>query len=107
MDRLQSSGVASRTEEQPAPDRPAIACTLTAEHIESRVADWHALTSQALRRDAVDGGVRLRFPPGTALASEVARLAVAEQACCTFFEFTVRIGPRGTELEVRAPAEAM
>jgi hypothetical protein len=80
---------------------------LTPEHIDSRVADWHALTSQALGRDPVDGGVRLRFPPGTGLASEVARLAVAEQACCTFFEFTVRIGPDGTELEVRAPAEAM
>jgi DNA-binding transcriptional MerR regulator len=95
------------TGEQPAPDHPAIACTLAPEHIESRVADWQALTSQALGRDPVDGGLRLRFPTGTALAREVARLAAAEQACCTFFDFTVHIGPGGTDLEVRAPAEAM
>jgi DNA-binding transcriptional MerR regulator len=88
-------------------DHPAIACTLATEHLESRVTDWQALASQALGRDPVDGGVRLRFPAGAALAGEVARLAAAEQACCTFFAFTVHIGPSGTDLEVRAPAEAM
>jgi hypothetical protein len=70
------------------------------------VNDWRGLVAHAVERAEIDGGVRLRFAPDAAIATRVATLAAAEQSCCAFFEFTVRIAARGTELEVRAPIDA-
>ena len=41
-----------------------------------------------------------------AMPYELARLAAAEQECCSFFDFTVRLASGRTALEVRAPADA-
>jgi hypothetical protein len=72
-----------------------------------RIGSWQDLLGRATsRRDLDGGGVRFDFPTGAPLAVEVARLAAAEQACCAFFEFTVRISAAATVLEVRAPADA-
>jgi DNA-binding transcriptional MerR regulator len=84
----------------------AIACTLPADRVDRRVDDWQALSAEAdeVRRDG-DGAV-LRFRPDPALAARVATLAAAEQSCCSFFRFTVRLDATGTELAVEAPPEA-
>jgi DNA-binding transcriptional MerR regulator len=93
-------------------DEPPVACTLDVGRMGSRVEEWAALLDAkedmlagVVRRTAIDGGVRLRFGPGTDVA-EVARLAAAEQDCCRFFRFTLSIDTDGIALEVRAPADA-
>jgi DNA-binding transcriptional MerR regulator len=92
---------------------PAIACTLDAGQMGSRVEEWSALLatddergSGVVARTAIDDGVRLRFGPGTDVA-ELARLAAAEQDCCRFFRFTLAIDTGGVALEVRAPSGAI
>ncbi|HKH04796.1 MAG TPA: MerR family transcriptional regulator [Acidimicrobiales bacterium] len=95
-----------------ADDEPPVACTLDIGRMGSRVEEWAALLdakqdmlSGVVARTPIDGGVRLRFGPGTDVA-EVARLAAAEQDCCRFFRFTLSIDTDGITLEVRAPADA-
>lgn len=121
IDEGQTSGAcgpACACHNQPAPDQgpvavplisregaPVVSCTLAPEHMGARLADWQALVARSVGQEPVDGGRRLHFEPQ--LAAEVARLAAAEQACCSFFEFTVRIDSQGTDLTVRAPAEAL
>ena len=93
-------------------DEPPVACTLDIGRMGSRAEEWAALLdakqdmlSGVVARTPIDGGVRLRFGPGTDVA-EVARLAAAEQDCCRFFRFTLSIDTDGIALEVRAPAGA-
>ncbi|MBO3101194.1 MerR family transcriptional regulator [Cellulomonas fengjieae] len=90
----------------PAPDVPVIACSLDAGSMADRVSDWQALAGRAVRRDQIPGGVALQFAPSPELAQEVARLAAAEQSCCGFFTFTVRLAVGELRLEVGAPDEA-
>jgi hypothetical protein len=81
---------------------PPIACTLAADALAARIGEWHALVATATAREPIDGGWRLRFPPGT----DVVALTEAEQACCAFFDFAVLRAPNEVVLEVRAPVEA-
>lgn len=52
-----------------------------------------------------DGAVRFEFGDATVL-DELARLVAAEQACCSFFAFTITVDADGITLDVRAPEEA-
>lgn len=79
-----------------------IACTLTAEEVPARVAAWRALVTEVVERD----GSTLRFPPSPELAARIGALAAAEQSCCSFFTFDIRIDAGGTTLTVGAPEEA-
>ena len=93
----------------PATPSPPIACTLTAEQLPGRVDDWRRLLAERAGepvRDASSGAVTITFPADPAVAARVAGLAAAEQSCCSFFTFTVRIAPTATELTVTAPEEA-
>jgi hypothetical protein len=56
-------------------------------------------------RTPVTDGISLAFAPDPRVAAEVARLAVAEQACCSFFDFTVRVSGGELHLEVRGAQE--
>jgi MerR family transcriptional regulator, copper efflux regulator len=95
-----------------ASDAP-IACTLEAGDMATRLDEWTALMADkqdllrgVSRRRALDGGgLRLEFGPNADVA-EIARLAAAEQGCCRFFDFAIRIDDRGVALEVHAPADA-
>lgn len=89
-----------------APDAAPVACSLAAADVPDRVTDWQTLVARAVHREQVDGGVALDLDAAPGLAAEVARLAAAEQECCTFFDFTVRLTPGRVRLEVRAPADA-
>jgi MerR family copper efflux transcriptional regulator len=87
----------------PEADGGSIACTLEPSARPARVSDWHAILERAERRTrTVDGGVRLEFG-GDIAVDRLARLAVAEQECCSFFAFTITVDARGIALEVRAP----
>ena len=88
-------------------DEPvAIACTLGADDASTRVAEWRAVLERAASRDAVEGGLRLRFDHAPALAATLADLAQREQGCCSFFDFEVGIHRDHLSLVVRAPSEA-
>ncbi len=86
-------------------DCEPIACSLEPDAVPDRLAAWQSLLAGVNSREPVDGGVRLVFTEVVA-AGELAELAVAEQACCRFFAFTVTVDERGLALEVRAPDEA-
>lgn len=83
-----------------------IACTLDAGSLEGRVGEWRALLAHAVRRDAVDAGLRITLDASTPL-EELVRLVAAEQTCCRFFAFAITFDERGVALEVRAPEDAL
>jgi hypothetical protein len=87
---------------------PAIACTIEGgiEAMQARVGDWQDVVGRAIDRRPVPGGVTLLYDHGERVAAEFARLAAAEYACCSFFTFTLSIGPTGMAFTVLAPEEA-
>jgi DNA-binding transcriptional MerR regulator len=88
-------------------DGEPIACSLGAADVPDRVADWQALLALATGRESLpDGGVSLTFAGDADLATRVARLAAAEQQCCSFFTFTLHLTAGETRLDVEAPADA-
>ncbi len=83
-----------------------IACSLDSNAVHGRIDDWQAVLSTAVTRTAVDDGLVLRFSADADTASELARLAAAEQTCCTFFDFRLHLTGPIIEFEVRSPPEA-
>jgi hypothetical protein len=76
------------------------------EAIQARMADWKEIVRRSTDRRPIAGGVSLTFEHDQQLAAELARLAAAEYACCSFFSFTLAFGPTGTTFTVTAPEEA-
>jgi MerR family copper efflux transcriptional regulator len=94
------------TVEAPDADVVPISCTLPPSGVAERTREWGAVLAHVTDRStAADGALRLAFGPATPL-DELVRLVAAEQACCTFFAFTLQLDAAGTRLEVRAPADA-
>lgn len=87
-------------------DGPVIACSLDAVAVPDRISDWQALVARATSREHITGGVALVFPASPGLVTDVARLAAAEQDCCTFFTFTLQMTTGQVRLEVQAPEDA-
>jgi DNA-binding transcriptional MerR regulator len=83
-----------------------ISCSLDAGEMAGRMDEWQALLGLVIDRTPVNDGISLSFAADPAVAAEVARLAVAEQACCSFFDFTVRVSGGELHLEVRGAQEA-
>lgn len=54
-------------------------------------------------RETVPDGLSLTFPAEPALTLKIARLAMAEQECCAFFDFNLHLSPAAVVLTVRAP----
>jgi hypothetical protein len=71
-----------------------------------RVGDWQAVLDRAVGREPVPGGAALTFRHDVDTTTELARLAAAEYACCSFFDFSLAVTGDGVRFEVRAPAEA-
>jgi MerR family copper efflux transcriptional regulator len=82
-----------------------IACTLSAADTEQRLAEWKDVLSHVRARRIISSGLRLEFD-ATAPVGAIATLAAAEQECCAFFDFTLRVDRDGIALEVGAPADA-
>ncbi|MGW0994142.1 heavy metal-responsive transcriptional regulator [Streptomyces sp. NPDC002523] len=83
-----------------------VTCTLGGAELGERTERWHTLIGKAGRREEIDDGLRLAFPPDAGLAGEIAALASAEQGCCAFFDFTLHLTPDALQLTVRAPEAA-
>ena len=88
----------------PKPDVP-IACSLSAADTEQRLAEWRDVLGHVRERRIISSGFRLEFDAGAPVGA-IATLAAAEQECCAFFDFTLRVSRDGIALEVGAPAEA-
>lgn len=89
-----------------ASDDATIACSLgDPAAISKRTDEWHAVLRHATGRAPIEGGLRLSLSPDAPLG-EIARLAAAEQGCCSFFSFAITVDATGAALEVRAPAGA-
>jgi len=97
-------GIAPSPEPSGAADQP-IACTLGAERLDDRLADWQAVLAEAMTREPIDHGARARFAPDVDVAA-LAALARAEQDCCRFFTFVLTIDTDGVALEVTGPPDA-
>ncbi|WP_449066470.1 hypothetical protein [Planomonospora algeriensis] len=99
---------AVRARDDVAADGPDIVCTLGggAEAMRERLAQWQAVLAPATGRAPVEGGLRLTYAHDAGVALELARLAAAEFACCSFFTFTLTVGPGGTVFTVTAPQAA-
>ncbi|WP_214103053.1 hypothetical protein [Acrocarpospora catenulata] len=89
-------------------DGPALVCTLAGgpEARQARLADWRSAISQATDREPAAGGVTLTFEHDSRLAGELGRLAAVEYECCSFFTFTLSIGPAGMAFTAQAPDAA-
>ncbi|MPY32933.1 heavy metal-responsive transcriptional regulator [Streptomyces adustus] len=96
---------ASGSGTEPWRDAP-VACTLGGAELGERTEQWRTLVARAGRREEIDGGLRLSFPPDAELAGQLAALATAEQGCCAFFDFTLHLTPASLQLSVRAPQSA-
>jgi hypothetical protein len=103
---------ASRTGSVPAAWLPADACTLPTAEQPLRVAEFDDLFATSLtavvRPPGAATRARLLLAGDAELRERVQRLAAAENACCSFFAFTVSSLPgdeRGTvALDVEVPA---
>jgi DNA-binding transcriptional MerR regulator len=85
---------------------PPLVCTLEADARPDRLADWRTVAGHATTRTTTsDGGVVLELDEHIDLAA-LAALVAAEQQCCAFFSFTIRVAPAGVALEVSAPEGA-
>jgi len=83
-----------------------IACTLAPEEMGTRLDDWQALLALATERRRLESGRALIFPQEATVVAELARLAAAEQGCCSFFDFRMHLTGSTVEFEVRAAPEA-
>jgi len=83
-----------------------IACTLTADDMGDRLAEWNAALARATTREVTPDGYRLRFAPDAEFAGELANLAAREVGCCAFFTFAITVATDGLALDVLAPADA-
>lgn len=84
---------------------PAVACTLAADQVGDRLAQWHAVVGAAFGRDSIPGGVRVRLARDVDIVG-LAELMAAEQDCCRFFTFTLNIDSDAVALDVTGPPEA-
>lgn len=82
-----------------------ISCSLDAGGHRERLDEWAALLVDVVSHRDTTRGRRLTFP--AVRAGEIARLVVAEQQCCQFFDFTIRFARDLVELEVEAPEAAV
>jgi hypothetical protein len=92
----------------PGGTRPDLVCTLDGglDAMRGRISEWHTVINQATGREPADGGLTLVYHHDPAVTVELARLAAAEFACCSFFTFTLTVAPEGTRFTVSAPGEA-
>jgi hypothetical protein len=85
-----------------------IVCTLDGgvDAMRTRIGQWQAVLDRATDREHANGGVTLHFNHDAVITAELARLAAAEFACCSFFTFALTVGPSGVQFTVTAPDEA-
>ena len=79
-----------------------VACSLGS-GMGERLAEWHEVLAGATPMVTV-GQALVELP--VSLLAQVAALAAAEQECCPFFDFTLRLNGTSVELGIKVPAHA-
>ena len=70
----------------------SIACTLDPDGMTVRMAELAQLFREALvGRDTTVDGIRFRFAADSGVEDQIRDLARREQACCSFFSFTIEV----------------
>ena len=87
-------------------EAPAIACTLDGFERVDRAGQWQSVLASVTTREAIVGGLRLRFDPSRVRIGELAELAAAEARCCSFFDLSLHVTDPPA-MEVRAPSDAL
>ena len=84
-----------------------IACTLTAEAVVDRLAEWSAAFSTLVEKVDFDGNhATLTLHRGSEALLTIADLAQREKACCPFFQFSIELEGIDMFLHVEVPHEA-
>jgi hypothetical protein len=93
---------ARTAESAPLPD-PLVGacCSLEADDLRQRLAEWRALRDRATGIEPLEGGVRLTLSADERMDA-VAQLVDAESRCCPFYRFTIRVEGPGRALSVEA-----
>jgi hypothetical protein len=77
--------------------QPTIACSLSAAHYRTRVADMRGLAERALiGRTDIDGGEKLTFAAGPGVEQALRRFVAGESDCCPFL--ALHLDAQGDEL---------
>ena len=75
-----------------ATEAAAIACTLDADAMAVRMAEFEQLFRASLvGRESTSAGIRFRFATGPGVEDQIRDLARREQTCCSFFTFTIAV----------------
>jgi hypothetical protein len=77
------------------------ACTLDADEVPARLAEWRALRERASDVRHSDGAAIITLAADEPLPA-LAELINRESACCGFYRFTVRVAGDSRELEIDA-----
>lgn len=88
-----------------APEKPPIACSLSAADYEERVKGIRELSARYLVWASRDD-LTLHLIYDTAAESDVRRLVDSERACCAFLSFSVSSQSDGVHLTIVAPEDA-
>lgn len=88
-----------------------IACTLSRDDLGERTLQWREVLNRAryrrqLETDEASSGLEVGFDNDVTLVKQLAYLIAAEQQCCSFYSFTLRIAEGDVAVEVRAPLDA-
>lgn len=71
-----------------------VACTLGPADLQRRRTEMlDGLVQQAVQREAIAGGIRLRFPATSDILTAITRVVDAERQCCRFLRFQLTVDP--------------
>ncbi len=84
---------------------PDIVCSLDSGEVEESISAWQSVLATANGRQPLSNGVTVVFHRN-ADAGRIAALAAAEQTCCQFFNFGIRVDSNGVYLDVGGPIES-
>ena len=82
-----------------------VACSLRPDLVGARIEDWNRVLSRADSRESIANGLRVGFDREVDLVA-LAELVDAEQSCCSFFGFGIRVTSDRVWLDVTGPEDA-
>ena len=84
-----------------------IACTLNADEVALRLAEWEAVLSTVVESiDYQESGATLTLLRGSEPLLTITDLAEREKACCPFFLFSIELDGVEARLQIDIPAGA-
>jgi DNA-binding transcriptional MerR regulator len=82
---------------------PSLVCSLGQDEAERRLLDWGRVLAMAAHAERAGSAVRFVFDPSAGVIGELARLCVAESACCPFFTFDFGVTAAAIVLTIEGP----